>query len=273
MTGETTPTLRIYLLGRFAVEYAGKPVAQSAWKRRRPVELLTSLALAPGFLMHREEIIDRLWPDKDLDAGANNLYRTLHQVRRATGDDAVCVERGVVRLVEGAWTDVAAFHDAASSALPERLAEAAGLYRGDLLPDEPYSDRLQSRRESLRQRFVDAGMRLARHRAQSTSEADDLIDVLRRVLDSDPTLEEAHRMLMLCLAESGRNQDAIRQFSACQKALRDALDSRPAAETRDLYFRIRSGDVAVDAATTERHNNWPHLAKRLVGNDGPSTLR
>ena len=38
--------LRIFLLGRFSVEFGGAPVPQSAWKRRRPVELLTALALA-----------------------------------------------------------------------------------------------------------------------------------------------------------------------------------------------------------------------------------
>jgi len=38
------PTLRIYLLGRFAVEREGQPIPKTAWKKKRPTELLTSLA-------------------------------------------------------------------------------------------------------------------------------------------------------------------------------------------------------------------------------------
>jgi DNA-binding winged helix-turn-helix (wHTH) protein len=41
----------------------------------RPIEVLAALALAPGRVLHREELIDRLWPDKDLDAGANKARR------------------------------------------------------------------------------------------------------------------------------------------------------------------------------------------------------
>jgi DNA-binding SARP family transcriptional activator len=81
----TERTLRIRMLGQFAVERDGKSVPAVAWKRRRPFELLVALALAPGHVLHREEIIDRLWPDKDLDAGANNLHRTLHDLRGRTG--------------------------------------------------------------------------------------------------------------------------------------------------------------------------------------------
>ena len=71
----------MFMLGRFAVERDGRVIPQAAWKRKRPIELLTGLVLASGRVLHREEIIDRLWPDKDLDAGANNLYRALHDLR------------------------------------------------------------------------------------------------------------------------------------------------------------------------------------------------
>src|SRR5258708_6196849 len=84
-TGPPTLLARIFLLGRFEVEVGGKSVPTAAWSKRRAVDVLTALALAPGRTLHREELIDRFWPDKDLDAGANNLHRALYQVRRAAG--------------------------------------------------------------------------------------------------------------------------------------------------------------------------------------------
>src|SRR5260221_10514656 len=115
-----TPLARIFLLGRFEVEVGGESVPTSAWRKRRAVDVLTTLALAPGRTLHREELIDRFWPDKDLEAGANNLHRALYEIRRAAGMELARLERGVARVADGVWIDVEAFEQvAAASAEPE----------------------------------------------------------------------------------------------------------------------------------------------------------
>ncbi len=266
-----SPKLKLHLLGRFAVEWDATPVAPSAWKRKRPVHLLTALALAQDYVLHREELIDRLWPDKDLDAGANNLYRTLHDLRKLTGDDVVHVERGTVRLNDDTWTDVRAFEQAASADAAPRWLDAVELYGGDLLPDDPYSDELAPRRQSLRQRFVDTALRVGR---ATDVEADRRIAVLRRLVDVDPTLEQGHRLLMQCLANAGRVNDATQQFAACVTALREHLDTAPSQETAELHARIKRGDVApAPAPTPAQDDNWSHVATRLLGTDAPAPLR
>lgn len=262
--------LEIFLLGRFAVEYAGEAVPQRAWKRRRPVELLTALALAPGRVLHREELIDRLWPDKDLDAGANNLYRALHDLRRITGEDVVTVERGAVRLHETTWVDVAAFEEAVAGTSWDRVLEGLELYRGDLLPDDPYSDAIGPRREGLRQRFVDAALRVARQDREV--EVDRRIHVLRRLVELDPTLEEGHRLLMAALAQVGRPGDAARQYAACVEALREQLDDVPTAATRRLHERIKSGALQQPRPARPPDDNWSHVARRLLGTDRPRAI-
>src|SRR5688572_28043308 len=179
------PTARIFLLGRFAVEVEGRSIPASAWKKRRPVEVLAALALAPGRMMHREELIDRVWPDKDLDAGANNLHRALHDLRRITDADLTTLDRGVARLHESVWVDVEAFEQGVKSDSKDALAHAVELYQGPLLPDDPYSDALAARREGLRQQFIDAASRLAtlHHETHDTQAC---IAVLRRMLALDP---------------------------------------------------------------------------------------
>src|SRR4030095_715744 len=108
-------TARIYLLGRFSVEVGGKQIPAAAWTKRRPIEVLVALALAPGRVLHREELIDRIWPEKDLDAGANNLHRALHDLRRVTRAEIATLDRGVARLSEWVWVDVHAFEEASTS--------------------------------------------------------------------------------------------------------------------------------------------------------------
>lgn len=276
--GVREPGARVFLLGAFTVAVLGELLPASAWRKRRPIELLAALALSPGRLLHREELIDRLWPDKDLDAGANNLHRALHDLRRVTGAELATLDRGVARLADDVWVDVEAFERASASASRDSLAEAVELYRGPLLPDDPYSDALATRREGLRQRFVDAGLRLATLHHDG-DEPDACIDVLRRVLTQDPTIEPAHQLLMRVLAETGRQADALRQFGECTSTLRARLDAAPAKATFELRAAIERGEVALRAARAEasRRSEPPRpetsiVARRTLGGDPSRSL-
>jgi DNA-binding SARP family transcriptional activator/type II secretory pathway predicted ATPase ExeA len=263
------PHARIFLLGRFGVEVQGRAIPASSWRRRRPIEVLAALALAPGHVLHREELIDRLWPDKDLDAGANNLHRALHDLRRVTGVEIATLERRVARISETTWIDVDAFEQAAASGTKTGLTQAVELYQGVLLPDDPYSDTLAARREGLRQLFIDAGLRLAKaHDEDGETEA--CIAVLRRVIAQDAALEPAHRLLMRVLAQAGRVGDALRQFDECSIALRACLDAAPSRDTVELRAAVERGDIGLQPRTTAP---VPETAPRsgdiryLVGSD------
>ncbi len=260
------PSARIFLLGRFAVEVGGRLVPSAAWKKRRPVEVLAALALAPGRVLHREELIDRVWPEKDLEAGANNLHRALFDLRRITEVDLATLDRGVARLADDVWVDVEAFEQVASSTSPERLAQAVELYQGVLLPDDPYSDALAARREGLRQRFIDAAVRLARLQ-HDAGELESCIGTLRRVLIHDSALELAHQLLMRALAESGRTGDALRQFGECSTALRERLDATPSRTTFDLRSMIERGELTPKTPTPkEEPRRAPaEVTRRLLG--------
>jgi len=257
---------RIFLLGRFGVEVQGNAIPASSWRKRRPIEVLAALALAPGHLLHREELIDRLWPDKDLDAGANNLHRALHDLRRVTGVELATLDRGVARLSETAWVDVDAFEQAASSSTKDALTQAVELYQGTLLPDDPYSDALAARREGLRQRFIDAGLRLANAHDEGGA-PDACIDVLRRVLAQDATLEPAHRLLIRVLAEAGRKSDALRQFGECSNALRARLDAAPSPETFELRAAVERGDIAPRPRSDTPRSESAGVTRPLLGAD------
>jgi DNA-binding SARP family transcriptional activator/tetratricopeptide (TPR) repeat protein len=266
--GQPEASARIYLLGRFGVEVDGETIPASSWRKRRPIEVLAALALAPGRVLHREELIDRLWPNKDLEAGANNLHRALHDLRRVTNTDLVALDRGVARLVETAWVDVYAFEQAAASASKEGMTQAMELYHGALLPDDPYSDALAARREGLRQRFIDAALRLAKLH-QEAREPEPCVTTLRRILTQDPALEPAHQLLMRVLAETGRTGDALRQFGECSTALRERFDTVPSRATFDLRSAIERGElaptVAGPAMPAEERRAPPQVTRRLLG--------
>lgn len=254
------PGLLVFLLGRFAVVRGTAEIPAGAWRRRRAADLLRLLALAPGHALHRELAIDCLWPDKDLEDGANNLHRALYDLRKVLGEDWVTLEQGVLRLSGQAWVDVESFETAAASDNPAGLALAFELYHGELCPEEPHSADLAARREALRQRFLDVAFKLAR-RALTEGAPVAAVDVLRRLVAVDPGQEEAHRLLMRALAESGRPADAERQFTACREALAQ-LGTEPEAATRELARAIAAGEVAPQRRA---QGGWRRVARRLAG--------
>ena len=75
----------IKLLGGFAATQGEEPIDPSVWRLRKGRELVKLLALAPGHELHREQLMDALWPNLDPAAAANNLHQVVHVARRALG--------------------------------------------------------------------------------------------------------------------------------------------------------------------------------------------
>jgi DNA-binding SARP family transcriptional activator len=96
--------LVVRLLGLFAVELGGRALGVGAFPRRKAHQLVKLLALQTGCKMHRDQVVEALWPHLPLDAGSHQLHNALAQARAAirtlTGSeiDPVVVEAGVVAL-------------------------------------------------------------------------------------------------------------------------------------------------------------------------------
>jgi DNA-binding SARP family transcriptional activator len=222
--------LAIQLLGGFGVSVDGVAIPGDDWRSRRGADVVKLLALAPGHRMVREQVMEALWPDSELEASGNNLRKALHFARLALGDDqAIVNRRGVLELWPDAQvaTDVESFEDAASLGLdpvdPPACRAAAGLYPGDLLPDDLYESWSIEPRGGLRRRYVDV-LRAA--------------ELWDRLSEEDPTDEQAARALMRAHLDAGERREAIRRFERLRGALRDQLGVGPDPATVALYEEV-----------------------------------
>ena len=94
--------VEIRVLGGFEVSVEGRLVPDQAWQQRRASELVKLLALAPRHRLHRDQVIECLWPELPPNAGAANLRRAAHYARTALGaKEAVVLRQGRVNL----WPD------------------------------------------------------------------------------------------------------------------------------------------------------------------------
>jgi DNA-binding SARP family transcriptional activator len=258
--------LSVRLLGDFQVRVAGRVIVESDWPLRRARNLMKLLALAPGHQIHREQIIDYLWPEQTQDAAVNNLHKALHVARhvlepnlpskvasryiqlqgelivlRAPGQVQVDVE-SLRALAEAAYVDDT----------PEAYLTALSLYGGDLLPQDPYEDWAILHRERIKHLRLELLLRLARV-YEERNEPDSAIQILQQIVEVDHAHEEAHGRLMVLLTRSGARQTALRQYHRLEAALKDELDADPAPAIQQLYQAVlenRLPEQKQDAAFT-----------------------
>jgi len=246
-----SPTLTIRLLGPFELFVDDAPVAPDRWPRRRPKLLVKLLALQPRLQLHREQIIDVLWPDADFEAGANNLHKAIHAARRALEPDLKSGSKSqfigardnlvALRAPGDVWVDACAFERRAAEAMrsndPKLFEAALDLYRGDLLPEDPYEDWAVAQRERLRGLYIDLLFRLARM-CEESGDYIAGIGLLQSLVATDSTNEEAHQCLMRLYALTGNRRGAFRQYRQLVKTLRREAGVEPDRTTVELYDRI-----------------------------------
>jgi len=278
MPGSPRPELGIYLLGGFRVAVGEMTVDEAVWRLRKARGLIKLLALTAEHRLHRELVIDALWPDRHPAAASNNLRQALFVARRALdscGDDGasrVALMRDTLTLAgEGLRIDVEVFEGAAAKAERspsiDRHRAAIDLYGGDLLPEDRFDAWATVRREALRDRHLTLLVDLARMYEDAGDRAA-AIAALQKALLNEPLHERAHRELMRIYALTGRRQRALAQFHLLRESLRREFEDEPDDETRRLYQKILTRSPGAEdapewAPSTRRADRLPRREGNL----------
>lgn len=271
-------SIRIHVLGRFEISREGRSLRAAEWRRRKAASLLKYLVLHKRLV--KDQAIDLFWSDNDLESGANNLYRTLHELRQTlnkslgqgTDESVFRFEDGVLSLHDSVWVDAVEFERlcAKQTERIESLEQAVALYQGDLLPDDLYDEWTTTARESLRRKYRDACLALAAL-YRDARQYEKIFPLLMPLLAHDKADEPVHRELMRAYALAGRRHDALRQYQACVEALASELDLTPEPETAALYTQILNGRLAPlpppQPKVKERSEEYIQPSPRLVGRE------
>ncbi|MGZ4354172.1 MAG: ATP-binding protein [Gaiellaceae bacterium] len=136
---------------------------ERAWRLKKARELVKLLALAPDHRLHREQVMDVLWRDRDPAAAANNLHQAVHVARRALDPAAIEVRDEVLFLAADVDVDrlELAAADARRTGTPAAYRAALAIYGGELLPENRYDDWAADRRDELAELVAELGEELA----------------------------------------------------------------------------------------------------------------
>jgi DNA-binding SARP family transcriptional activator/Tfp pilus assembly protein PilF len=263
------PVLRVYLLGQFRIERKvgseWRTIDSRTWHRRRARALLGCLLSHAGRRLGREQLMELLWPDLDIEVAANRLNGAVHELRqilepeiaRPAASRMLRLERDVLELADDSqvWVDAEEFEHLLKAAEtctnPEQteflLDEAASLYRGSYLLEELYSEWAAPRRDALQREWVGLLLKLADLRAKRGAFVG-AIELLDRLRAADPTNETALQRLMLLLTQLDRRGEALQVYRQHAATLKRDYESEPLPETVKLYDALRKG--LIPAATT-----------------------
>jgi DNA-binding SARP family transcriptional activator len=238
-SGERPAELRARLLGAFELTVDGVPLALDRL-RPRARSVLRLLALHAGSPVHRDVIVETMWPEADPAAAAKRLHVAISAIRHELGPAG----RALVRMGETyrlggdrpISTDLTALDDAIAAFQRERAtpggagAEPAArlvmsCYGGDLLTDEGSAGWVHEHRELRKRAYVMAVLHLARAAAQRC-EWDSAASLSELGLRHDRYADDLWNLTIEALQRSNRVAELERARSSYSTVLSDLGVSR-----------------------------------------------
>ncbi len=258
------PMLRVYTLGQFHLERNCKTrwqaVTDQKWQQRRLRSLFSCLLSSPGRKLAREQVMEALWPDLDIETAAQRLNSTIHHLRQVLEPDITRPSKSSLLRLEHdmfilanqslLWLDTDAFEEMLNHArvnsdplqTEQLLVEAAALYHGDFLPEEQYSEWTGARRETLRRNWISLLLQLV-DLYMAKDAFTNAMNVLDRLLGANPTHEVVVQRLMNLLVRLGRREEALDAYHQLVTTLKQNYDIAPLSETSEIYNTVRQGNL------------------------------
>src|SRR5512133_471853 len=264
--------VRIAMLGGFEVQIDGVAVPPRVWRLNKARSVLRLLALAEGNSLHRDAVVEALWPGLEAAAANNNLHQALHAARRALAlagapADVLRLREGVVALCPdgGLQTDVHELEVALEKAMAaedlDLMLDVAARCSPGLSPEDRYADWVRPYQDhvaSLRRLAVlaAAAQLVILGRAYEAARA------LEPIANARPTDEEVQRALMAAYDAGGRRWDAVAVYESLRSRLEEEYAALPSGETTTLYRRLLSGQAETKS---DAQIYLPSPATRFVG--------
>ena len=220
------------------------------WRALRPraATTLRFLSIHAGRPVHRDLLLESLWPELSVAQARQNLQVTVSMLRRflepdsARGCAEILIRDGdAYRLVlhPHASADIVEFADALDDARKaqragdsgerrDALARAVHAYRGDLLPEDGAAEWVVGERERVRSRAAVAAATLA-ELDYAEGDLDAAATAAHRSLEIDPYLDQSWRLL---IAVYERAND-VAAAERCRREYHDVLVDLGLADLAD----------------------------------------
>ncbi|MFD0732581.1 AfsR/SARP family transcriptional regulator [Planotetraspora mira] len=258
-------TMEFAVLGPLRVAAEAQPLPLGAGKQRT---LLAELICHMGRAVPPSTLIEALWGQSPPRTATDNLRLYVHQLRRTLGPDRIVrTSTGYVLSIHPGELDAGRFeilaeqggtalaagdHERAAALLRESLELWRGpAYAGLNLTTglSEHAHRLEEERLTALENRIEADLARGMHAA--------CVAELIGLVAEHPLRERPRMQLMLALARSGRQAEALATYQDARRVFAAELGLDPGAELRHLHQAILTGTLPVDPSTVSSGDVTP----------------
>jgi TolB-like protein len=255
--------LYLRALGTPSLEVGGSP-ARGAGGQRKPLALLSLLAVAGERGLSRDRLVAYLWPEGAADRAGHRLTQLVYSIRRDLRTEALFLGTADLRLnPELLDSDIARFAVALAHG---DYGAAVAVYGGPFLDgffldDAPEFERwVEVERTRLARRQAESLEALALA-AERVGDASAAAEWWRRRVDSEPCNGRVVVRCMDALAALGEAGEAVRLARAHEIRMREELEAPAAPEVIAALQRLRSEQTVADGPGMDtRHASMSSIA-------------
>lgn len=244
-------------LGSLGVDVTGEgDVRATLLPSGKPAALLTYLALAPGRSVLRDELVDVLWANLDVDRARLSLRQALFQLRSTIGHGAILTEGRRVVLAGEIEVDLLDFRRLAEEERAEALDRfAGGFLDGISFPGsaifEQWAERERARTDAMLLRCAERCTKEALANAQT----DGAIRLALRAREFLPREQEAWRLVVETYLAAGDRALATLEGELLSKWL-SAEGIEPSASVSRTIRQVQRASGEARAASTEYESEF-----------------
>lgn len=248
--GFETPMFVLKLLGTLSLRGDAQPIPVAA-QQRRPLGLLSILALGGPNGVSRDRVEAYLWPERGGGAARHSLDQTVYAIRQALGSDVLLSSGGEMRLnPDLVRVDVWEFEGAVRA---EEWTAAVEQYSGALLDGVHLADcrELEAWVDAERARLLTVYQGVLGCLVRAAEESGDherRVAWCRRLANADPLSSSATKQLMLALVAAGDRAGAVQHARVYQQLVRQQLDMEPDVEIETLVASVSRARAAESSA-------------------------
>ncbi|EKO14832.1 BTAD domain-containing putative transcriptional regulator [Leptospira kirschneri] len=249
--------LFIRTLGNLELERRGIRIPQKEIStKKKMLKLVKILLIRFEKGIHREELLELLWPEMSEKKALNSLHVLCFRLRKIIGNSEALVfsEDRLFFRQDLVQTDFQLFekhYQIGTKSIRQGDTESAiqefrcarKFYRGIFFEFDLYFPESEIRREYIRKSLIEIFQFLCEKDSEK-NEIEKLLDDSANWIYLDDLDERAWRFHFEALFQLNRKNEALRKYKEFKKSLKKELDIEPESATFNLIEKIRSGEVS-----------------------------
>jgi len=266
--------INIYTLGKFYVSQGNDVISESSSRSRRMWEVFKYLLSFRDQSINPEEILERIWPEKDYSDPGTAMRAQVFRLRQALKNedsepsisDNIVFSQGAYRWENKVecWIDVDQFEaysreaDELSASEPNQAVklyrQAIGLYKGKYLPESTYSEWSEPLRAYYHDLYLNAIYSLA-DLLKSKRAYSDIIKLCEQASAIDYFDENIHVVMLEALIAEGQTARARAHYNEVTSAFYREMGVKPSDEMKKLYRQVglETGNFELDLSTIQEN--------------------